>query len=1067
MPWRKLLVAFCLLSILLTLSPGRTLAQSTLSPAEQSQSASPAKEDQNKSPLEKAFERLEWRSIGPANMGGRVADVEGIAGDPNVVYIATASGGLWKTANGGFTWKSIFERQGTISIGDIAVQPGNSDVIWVGTGESNTRNSVSFGDGIYKSTDGGKSWKHAGLKDTQYISAIVINPQNPEMVYVGAVGHAFGPNDERGVFMTTDGGKTWAKTLYIDKEHGCSDLEIDPTNPNILYAGMWSFERKPWTFHSGSDKGGVFKSIDGGRSWTRLTNGLPRQIGRIGVRVAASNPNVVYAMVEAKDGTLYRSDDRGETWKMVSKDARIVSRGFYYTRIRVDPTNENHVFAVASTLFTSIDGGRTFRSITGRTHIDFHALWQDPKNSKRIWVGEDGGFAVSNDGGETWDPMYNIPLGQFYHVYADNRQPFYYVMGGLQDNGAWTGPSRTREPAGILNDDWRMVSFGDGFHVINNAANPDLYISESQGGNIVRTDMRTREQQDINPWGRSSGGGPPLGEKYRFNWNTPIVLSPHDGNTVYFAGNVVFRSTDFGKTWEKISPDLTTNDPERQKDAGGPVAVENSTAEYYETIISLAESPVQKGQVWAGTDDGNLQVTTDGGKNWTNVIRNLSGLAANSPVSAIELSRTSDKLAYVAFDRHMFDDFRPYVFKTDDGGRTWKNIAGNLPAPNYVHVVREDPKNPNLLYAGTELGLFASYTGGNNWISLGLKNLANVAVRDIMVHPRDNDLILATHGRSMMIFDDAAPIQQMTEGILNSNTNLFPVRPALRFTTRFTRYGIGEKVFAGPNPSYGALITYYLKEKPDDQTTLKIQVFGDGGKLIQELQKPAKEKGLNRVAWDLRYTGPEQRRPPSEEETAFGPGPRGPQVTPGTYTVRLTVGDKTYEQPVEVRLDPRVNVPADDLRAQLELLTRIRDMQNAANTALRYLDSIKEQLKHTETTVKGLNKEPDKDLLKALTDYQKKVDDVAGRIARSPEPSLGLPGGSRITERLGGLFGAIDGFNGAPTSAQRDYFKELEPEFGERMTELNKFISDTIPQWNDKLRSWNAPTLTTRKPVEF
>ena len=395
--------------------------------------------------------------------------------------------------------------------------------------------------------------------------------------------------------MTTDGGRTWSKTLYIDNQHGCSDLDIDSTNPNILYAGMWSFERKPWTFRSGSEKGGLYKSVDGGRTWSKLTNGLPKLIGRIGVRAAPSNANVVYAMVEAKEGTLYRSDDRGETWKLASRQTQIVSRGFYYARVRVDPTNENHVYAVASTLFSSIDGGKTFRSITGQVHIDYHGFWSDPKNPRRLWVAEDGGFAVSYDDGETWEPVDNIPLGQIYQVHADNRLPFYYVMGGLQDNGAWTGPSRTREPGGIMNDDWRMVNFGDGFYIINHPDNPDLYISESQGGNLVRTDMRTREQQAINPWGRGSGGGPPLGEKYRFNWNTPILLSVHDHNTLYLGGNVVFKSTDFGKTWEKISPDLTTNDTEKQKDAGGPVAFENSTAEYYTTIISLAESPLQKG----------------------------------------------------------------------------------------------------------------------------------------------------------------------------------------------------------------------------------------------------------------------------------------------------------------------------------------------------------------------------------------------------------------------------------------------------------------------------------------
>jgi photosystem II stability/assembly factor-like uncharacterized protein len=1067
MPSRKLLVAFCLLSILLMLRARQTVAQSNSQSAEQAPSSSTEKEDQSKSPLERAFARLEWRSIGPANMGGRATDVEGVPGNPNIVYAASAAGGLWKTTNGGVSWKSTFEHEGTISIGDIAVQPGNPDVVWVGTGESNTRNTVSFGDGIYKTLDGGKTWKHMGLKETEHISAIAINPQNPDIVYVAAVGHAFAPNEERGVFMTTDGGKTWTRTLYIDNQHGCSDLDIDPTNPNILYAGMWSFERKPWTFRSGSEKGGVYKSIDGGRTWNKLTNGLPKLIGRIGVRVAPSNGNVVYAMLEAKEGLLYRSDDRGENWKMVSKQASIVSRGFYYTRVRVDPTNENHVYAVASTLFASIDGGKTFRSITGKVHIDYHAMWIDPKNPKRLWVAEDGGFAVSFDDGETWEPVFNIPIGQPYQVHADNRLPFYYVMGGYQDNGAWTGPSRTREPAGIMNDDWRMVNFGDGFYIINHPDDPEIYISESQGGSIVRTDMRTREQQEINPWGRGSGGGPPLGEKYRFNWNTPIVLSSHDHNTIYFAGNVVFKSTDFGKTWEKISPDLTTNDPDKQKDAGGPIAFENSTAEYYTTIITLAESPVQKDTIWVGTDDGNLQVTNDGGKSWTNIVRNVPGVAANSPVSHIELSRTNAQTAFVAFDRHMFDDFRPYIFKTTDRGKSWTSIAGNLPGKTYVQVVREDPKNPNLLYCGTENGLFVSYIGGKEWIPLNLNNFPNVSVHDILVHPRENDLILATHARSFWIFDDVTPIQQMTPAILNSRGHLFPVRPALRYTQRFTRYGNGDKQFAASNPPYGALITYYLKDKPGDKTTFKLQIVDKDGKVIQELQKPTKEKGLNRVAWDLRYMGPELRRLPTDEETAFGGGPRGPQVLPGAYTARLIVGDRTYDQPVEVRLDPTLNVPADDLKAQLDLLMSLRDMQTAANTVLRYLDSVKEQLRHTETTMKGLNKEPDKDLIKALTDYQKQIDDIANKMGRSAEQTLGLPGGSRVTDKLGGLFGSIDGFNGAPASSQRDYFKELEPEFRARLTEINKFISDTIPQWNDRLRSWNAPTLTTRKPVEF
>jgi len=1064
----KFMVGLCLL-VFVSLS-GREVVFSqepTPSPSPTPQeSPSPAKADSSKSSFERAFERLEWRSIGPANMGGRIADVEGVPGNPNVVYVATASGGLFKTTNGGITWKPLFERQGTISIGDIALAPSNPDVIWVGTGESNVRNSVSFGDGVYKSTDGGANWQHMGLRNSERISAIAIHPQNPDIVYVGALGHAFGPNEDRGVFMTTDGGKTWAKTLYLDREHGVSDLDIDLTNPNILYAGMWSFDRKPWTHRSGSENGGVFKSIDAGRTWKKTTNGLPKLLGRIGIRSAPSNPNVVYAIVESKEGTLYRSDDRGETFKQVSKQTNIVSRGFYYTTVRVDPNDENRVFAVASQLFISIDGGKTFRSITGRTHIDYHALWMDPKNPKRMWQGQDGGIAVSYDSGETWEYVNNIPLGQFYQIHADNRLPFYYVMGGLQDNGSWSGPSRTREPAGIMNDDWRMVSFGDGFYVINNPDDPEIYLSESQGGNILRTDFRTREQQEVNPWGRGSGDGPAAGEKYRFNWNAPIVLSPHDKNTVFFGGNVLFKSADFGKSWEQISTDLTTNDPEKLKDAGGPIAIENTSAEYHSTIITVAESPIQKGHIWVGTDDGNLQVTTDGGKTWNNLIRNFQGVPANSPVSHVEPSRVSAQTGYISFDRHMFDDFRPYIYKTTDGGKSWSAVAGNLPAKAYVQIVREDPKNPALLYAGTEIGLFASYTGGREWIPLNLKNMPNVAVHDIVVHPRENDLIVATHGRSVWILDDITPLQRMTSTIVNSNAHLFPVRPGMRFASFFTRYGIGDKVFTGPNPPYGALITYYLKDKLDDKATFKIQILDESGKLVQELNRPSREKGLNRVAWNLRYGGAEVRRPPSAEETAFGGPPRGPQVLPGTYTVKLTVGDKLFSESVDVRLDPTINVALADLQAQLDLQMKLRDMQSATNTALRFLDSIEEQLKHTETTVKNLNKEPDKELIKALEDYKKQIVALEDRLVRRSE-GLGFPGRSQITNRVGDLFFSVDGTNAAPTPYQRQYFQELLPEYRERMTEANRFIKDTIPLWNEKLKGWNAPTLTTRNPIDF
>jgi photosystem II stability/assembly factor-like uncharacterized protein len=1012
------------------------------------------------------FERLEWRGIGPAIMGGRITDIEGIPGNPNVVYVASASGGLWKTTNAGTTWTPIFDQQSTISIGDIAVDPRNPDVVWVGTGEANARNSVSFGDGVYKSLDGGKTWRNLGLHDTRHISRIVINPLNTSMVYVAALGHNTGPDEERGVFMTTDGGETWHKTLYLDAEHGAADLDIDPSNPNLLYATMWRFDRKPWTFISGSEKGGVFRSLDAGRTWKKVEKGLPKLFGRAGVRVAPGKPNVVYVIGESKEGTLYRSDDHGENFRLISKEAKVVGRGLYYSHLQVDPREENRLYAIAMGLYTSIDGGRTFRRISSRTHGDYHTLWIDPTNPNRIWQGQDGGIAVSWDRGENWEFVGNIPLGQFYQVSADNRWPFYYVFGGLQDNGTYTGPSRVRQPAGILNDVWQMVSFGDGFHAINHPDHPDLYLSESQGGGIVRTDMRTWEQQDVSPQPRRNDGGPVSELKYRFNWNTPIVASPHDKNTVYFGGNVIFKSTDFGKTWQPISPDLTTNDPEKIKSVG-TVWTENTTAEYHCTVIRIAESPVKAGMIWAGTDDGNLQLTTDGGKNWTNLIQNVLGVPRFAQVASIEPSRTAAGAAYAAFEHHMFDDLRPYVFKTTDSGKTWTNISGDLPSNAYVWVAREDPKNPKLLYAGTELGLFASYTGGSHWIRLHLKNLPPVAVRDLLVHPRENDLILGTHGRGIWILDDATPIQQLNAEALNQDAVLFDMRPAMRFNSRFTRYGIGNKPFAGPNPAYGAPITYYLKDKPE---SLKIQILDSGGKVIRDLKEPAKEKGLNSLAWDLRYEPPKQRRPPSEEEREAeefrGGGPRGPQVLPGRYTVELVAGGKSLRKDLEVRADPTVDVSASDLRAQFDYALKLRDLQSSTNEALRSIDAIQDQIRQAEKSLKALLTEPSKELSHALSERLKQLASIESRLAR-PRNIPGYSIGPKLIDRLGALASNIDRVLAAPTPYQREHFRELEAEFQRDIGEVNTIVTRAIPELNDLLRKQNAPTVMPGKPIEM
>ncbi len=1002
------------------------------------------------------FKNLSWRNIGPANMVGRIADIEGVPGDPRLIYVGSASGGVWKTINGGTNWTPIFDSQPVASIGDLALEPGNPDVIYVGTGESNVRNSVSFGNGIYKSTDGGKSWVHLGLEATERISRIVINPKNPKIVFVGALGRAYGPNRERGVFRSLDGGATWDKVLYIDDQHGVADMDINPHNPNLVYAALWRFERKPWTFTSGDTLGGLFRSVDGGENWTKLTEGLPVLVGRIGVKIAPSQSDVVYAMTESKEGTLYRSDNGGERFRRVSQDVEIVSRGFYYTDLRVDPTDENRIYAVSSRLQVSIDGGEKFKQISGSTHVDYHSLWIDPLDPERMWQGQDGGVCVTYDRGKSWDYVNNFAVGQFYQIYADKREPFYYVGGGMQDNGAWYGPSRNREPIGILNDDWRMISFGDGFHVVVHPDDPELFISESQGGGISRTQMATRQQQDISPQSRRADGAPVSELTYRFNWNTPIVLSPHDKDTVYVGGNVVFKSEDFGSTWEVISPDLTTDDPEKQGQAGGPAWPENTTAEYHCTIISLSESPVQPGVLWAGTDDGKLHVSMNSGAEWSSVEKRVPDLPPNSPVSHIEPSITSAGLAYCAFDRHMLDDYHPYIYRTTDFGLTWIDLTGNLPDNAHVWVVREDPKNPRILYAGTELGLFVTFNRGEEWIKLHMQNLPVVAVHDILVHPRDNDLILGTHGRSLWILDGISFLQEIAPEQLVQEAYIFTMEPALRFGTKFTRYGVGDRVFRGPNPPYGAQITYYLKEKPAEDFPVALEIMSDVRKVIRRLTDIPRNAGLNRTSWDLRLDGPRPRRKDEPDRISPFRGPTGPQVLPGDYTVRLIVGEQSFEKPLRVRIDPTLRSDPGDLQTAQAYSLELRDMQSTLNDGLRALDALLAQLDERRRTLQNRMSETPEEVAAAITEHISLIKNIQGTLIK-PEGRPFWSEGPRLIGRLSRLFNDVDSANAGPTATQSAYLEELRVEFRSALESINTYLGQTAPGLNTLFGRFQLP----------
>ncbi len=1038
------------------------------------------------------WDHLQWRNVGPVNMSGRVTDVEGVPGNPNVVWVGAASGGVWKTTDGGLTFAPVFDDQPIASVGDLALAPSNPDVVYVGTGESNVRNSVSFGNGVYRSPDGGATWRRVGLEKTRHVSRVLVHPSDPDTVWVGALGSIYGPAAERGVFRSTDGGQSWQKTLYLDEWHGVADIDLDPTNPNVLYAALWRFERKPWTHRSGSEEGGVWKSVDGGATWTELEEGLPKLAGRLGVKVAPSDPQVVYVIAESDEGTLFRSADRGKKFEKVSEDVEIVSRGFYYTDLRVDPVDEDRVYAVASRLFVSPDGGKTFTRISRSTHIDFHSLWIDPLDPDRMWQGQDGGVAVSYDRGRTWEPIRNLPIGQFYQAFHDDRRPFYFVGGGLQDNGTWYGPSRTREPAGILPDDWRMMSFGDAYWVVPHPQIEDLFLSESQAGGIVRTDMRTRQQLDVSPQPRRNDGGP-VGElEYRFNWNSPIVASPHDPLTVYFAGNVVFKSTDFGDTWQVISPDLTTDDPAKQGEAGGPAWTENTTAEYHCTLISFAESPARAGVLWAGSDDGLVQVSTDGGASWTDVTRNLRGLPPHSPVSHLEPARGEPGTAWAAFDRHMLDDFGPHLYRTTDYGASWRRLpARGLPDEGWIWALRQDPSAAGLLWAGTEVGLYLSRDGGESFERMHLENLPAVAVHDVLIHPRQNDLILGTHGRAIWIFDDATPLQQFGPEIAERAAHLFPVRTALRFPQRFTRYGLGDKSHRAPNPPDGAPITYYLKEeleeaeadgkegdrsatdekkaaKENDQAEerLQIAILDGEGAVIRTLDgdELGKKAGLNRVAWDLARDPPRARKDEKPERGEFGGPPRGPMVLPGSYTVRLTLDGESLTQPVEVAVDPTVGADPEALAAQFEVASRLTALRSAVNDALRGLDALAAQVAARREAAKLLRRELPAELETALDEHAEAAREILGRLARA-EDKPRWSQGPRLIERLDGLFSDVDGQFAAPTGAQTAYFAELETEAGERLGEVDLLFGEGVAALNAVLEAHGVPPVMAPGPV--
>jgi photosystem II stability/assembly factor-like uncharacterized protein len=949
-----------LLSPVLVLLPSLVFAQGSVGQP----GGAPPMINQSDEPLLRPFR---WRSIGPVGQGGRVDDIAVVESDPRTFYVAFATGGLWKTTNNGVTFEPIFDTYSTHSIGDVAIAPSNADVLYVGTGEPNNRQSSSFGDGVYKSTDAGRTFTHMGLRETQSIARVVVHPGNSDVVWVAAMGHLFGPNAERGIFKSTDGGRSWSQTLFVDNHTGATDVVIDPSNPDVLFAATYQRQRTTWGFAGGGPGSGIWRSDNGGSTWTRLTGrGLPNgTMGRIALDIARSNPHVLYAQIEVagdKERTVaqangggrpaggangggggagmnfrpdpqssgvWRSNDKGRTWEFLNNHN---PRPMYFSQIRVDPTNEHIVYTAGLPLYKSTDAGRSFVELEGFGHVDQHAIWINPANGDHVMIGNDGSVDVSYDQGATWESLRSWAVGQTYHVSVDMRQP-YYVCTGLQDNGSWCGPSSVRGGP-ILSQDWYRIGGGDGFFSAIDPTDWTVGFTESQGGNINRFDLRTGESRSIRPRlrsqsGRGGGGGgggqggqpsnivpePPAGTQLRFNWSSPFLLSPHNPSIIYFGGNRLFRSYDRGDTWT-MTPDLTRQvDRERLEIMGmrgdlpsctrntrGQACIlsRNDGTSAYGTIVTISESSLVPGLLWVGTDDGAIQVSRDGGSTWSNVTSNLR-VPEHYYVSRVEASHHDEGTAYVSLDGHRSDDLKPYLYVTRDFGASWQSITANLPVFGNVNVIKQDAKNRNLLYVGTEFGFYVSLDEGRTWQRL-MNNLPVVRIDDVVVHPRDNDLVLATHGRSIWIMDDITPLQQMTPELLAQDAHLFEPRNAVLWKTdiRMARAVTGSKNFRGESAPAGTAISYYLKSAASGEVKITITEVATG-QLFRTLDG-TKADGLNRVQWNLRGDPPQQGRDVGRGGGSGG-GSQGPLATPGVYHVTLAVGGREYTRNVVVEPD--------------------------------------------------------------------------------------------------------------------------------------------------------------------
>ncbi|HYC92925.1 MAG TPA: hypothetical protein VEO54_27215 [Thermoanaerobaculia bacterium] len=1063
---------------------------------------------------------MKARSIGPAAMSGRVAAIDAVESNPDIVYVGAATGGVWKSVDGALSFTPIFDDQPVAAVGAVAIFQPSPDIVWVGTGEGNPRNSMSVGNGIYKSIDGGRTWQHLGLEKTERIHRIVLHPRDPNVAWVAALGQAWGQNPDRGVFKTVDGGKTWTKVLFVNDRTGAAELIADPTNPNKLFAAMWEYRRWPWFFNSGGPGSALHVSHDGGATWKRFTeeDGMPKgNLGRIGLAISRSNPGVVYALVEAEKSALLRSDDGGRKWTTVNSEYNIASRPFYYADIRVDPADPNRVYNIYSLVSLSTDGGKSFKTLIpfAKIHPDYHAFWINPNDPTHIYAGNDGGVAESKDRGATWRFVATLPLGQYYHIAVDNDVP-YNVYGGMQDNGSWKGPNTTWETAGIRNWDWQEVGFGDGFGTVPIPNDPMVGYAMSQEGYIIRWNLRTGERKDIRP-------APPVdaAKELRFNWNAAIATDPFDPNGVYFGSQYVHKSTNRGDSWTTLSPDLTSNRKEWQnQEKTGGITPDVTSAENFTTIITIAPSPLDRNVIWAGTDDGRVHVTRDGGANWTSVEANLKGVPANTWVPEIKASRHAAGTAFIVLDDHRRSNWTPYVYRTTDFGKTWTSLATKS-LDGYALSIEQDPVDPDLLFLGTEFGLWVSTDAGKSWMKWK-HGFPTVSVQGLVVHPRDHDLVIGTHGRAAYIVDDIAPLRTVSKETLTQPLHFFAVPDAQAYTTRQKEGGrfLGDGEFRGENEPYGALLTYSLnlpglphpvdekererkqKERdaavkalvtetgepvvdvpkepeasvaakpseppardPDKAPEVDIEVSDASGTVIRKFKGPAK-LGVNRTSWELRRDAFKRPVVPGEEPNEFRPR-TGPEVLPGTYTVTIKFRGNEAKQSVRVLPDPRENLTPEVRQAKFDALMRAGKLTETITTAIERIqktradiDSVSSKLKKPDDAA---DKTPDP-LVKSGTALKRRLDEMEKRLWVPPK-TKGIPAETDVLGKIQYPLQAMQSSWDAPTPAQLAYLERAEAQLRTVLADFNKLFAEDVAKYRQEVQAKNVTLFAEEPPL--